>query len=325
MFSALAGGLASASFYLSVALVFAFLIPLQMAFGRLGRRGGIYAAGMSALGIALVQSWRLIAGGVTELSLGTLAGILYPLLLVGALVVLNASPMRILAPAIRILIASFALALCMLPLVVQLLGDLPLRQALTSALSSLVDGFGKSLADGAMVGGYDGAALKASLDPAELVDSTLSMFASCYAGLIFIVLGGSWWIGNRLSGEGSGGRREAPSLRDFRLPDFIVWPFLACLGFLLATMALRADSATRAAAWNLALVFALAYAAQGTGIVAHYLAHWKVPRFFRFVMVLLVALSAASSPVGAGLLALLPVLGVTELWIPYRNPKGVGA
>jgi hypothetical protein len=326
MVAACAAGLISASTFLSVVLSFAFLVPLQIAFGRLGKQGGMLATGISAAALVVFQGWRLLTGSPAQLSLELSLAMLYPLLLVGAMLFLNADTFKRLAPAVRTLAVSLAISVLLAPLVGSLLGDVELRQALTESVASLVKNL-TSATVGAVgaAASYDSAVLTANLDPTEMVATTLSIFSSCYAALIYVLIGGSWWLGNRLSGEGSNGRREAPALREIHLPDVLVWPFLASLALLLAAGAAKAGPAATAVAWNLSLVFALAYAAQGTGIVAHYLEHWKVPKPFRIAFVIAIALSATTSPIGLGLVAILPVLGVTELWIPYRNPKGVGA
>ena len=326
-FSALALGLLAASFYLSVVISFAFLVPVQLAFGRLGKRGGLFAAGLAALVLAIVEAWRLVAGGSEPFLLETLAAMAYPLVLIAALVLLNAAFWGRTAPFVRALVASAGLALLASPLVALVVTDAAVKVALTEGVRSLM----RSLA-GAAKGasplsgeGYDSAALFASLDPREMVESTLTMFASCYSALLFLLLGGSWWLGNRLAGEGSEGRRETPALSELHLPANLIWPFLASWALVFAALFIKAGPAPLAFAWNLSLLFSLAYAAQGTGIVAHYLARWKVPRSFRIALAVSAFIALLSPPIGTFIVAILPLLGVTELWIPYRNPKGVGA
>ena len=104
-----------------------------------------------------------------------------------------------------------------------------------------------------------------------------------------------------------------------------VWPFLASGAMLLLSLRFDAGTLARSIAWNLVLIFSCAYLAQGLGIVAHFLARWKVPNFLRIVTLAMATLSALTSPLGLAFAAILTLLGVTELWIPYRNAKGVGA
>ena len=327
IFSALALGLMSASFYLSIVLSFAFLIPLQLAFGRLGKRGGNSAALLSGGIVAVVQAWRLFSGGGSSMFLATLAGVAYPFLLILAILVLNASIWNKTAAVIKALVVSLVLAILMVPVVSLLVNDGLIRASLTESIQKLLTSFaGTTKSSPSMSSeGYDAAALLASLDPAEMVATTMKMFSSSFAALLFLLVGGSWWAGNRMAGEGSSGRRETPSLMELHLPVALVWPFLVSWALLLGILYLKPSPVLEALAWNLSLIFTLAYTAQGTGIVAHYLARWKVPRFIRIVMAVSLLIGLTSSPLGTVLVAIFPLLGVTELWIPYRNPKGVGA
>jgi hypothetical protein len=327
IFSALALGLMSASFYLSIVLSFAFLVPLQLAFGRLGKQGGNSAALLSGGIVALVQAWRLVTSGGSSLFLASLAGVAYPFLLILALLILNAAIWSKTAAVVKALIVSLALALLMAPAVALLVSDNDIRASMTESVQDLLAGLaGTSTSAPSLASqGYDGAAMLASLDPAEMVATTMKLFSSSFAALLFLLVGGSWWIGNRMAGEGSSGRRATPSLMELHLPEALVWPFLVSWALLLGILYLKPSPVLEALAWNLSLIFTLAYAAQGTGIVAHYLARWKVPRFIRIVLAISLLIGLTSSPLGTALVAIFPLLGVTELWIPYRNPKGVGA
>ncbi len=331
---ALASGVASASLWLSVFLAPLFLIPLQVAFGRLGKKGAGLAVGSSILVLAPAEIWRVADVGRGIAALDILAALAFPLGAILVLILINGSFLERIPHSVRTLALGLIAGAIAAPAVASLLSDEGLRAALTQSISRLVERFvgvlpGTATAQqapgGPPVGGYDAAALAASFDPAEMVTTTMNVFASCYAALFCLLFGGSWWIGSRLSGEGSAARRTAPPLSGFRAPRALVWPFLASLGLLLIVLYLKAGLAYRAIAWNLVLAMSLVYAAQGLGIVAHVFDRLRMPRGFRIAFAVAVLISAIGSPIGAALVAILPLLGVTELWIPYRNPKGVGA
>lgn len=334
LIAALASAAASASLWLSVILAPLFLVPLQFAFGRLGRRGGWLATGAAVLLILPAELLRAVQGGSSSLPLDLAALLAFPLAAIAALLLFNAGFASAFRPGYRMLGLGLLLGALAAPAVASLLGDEELKGLLRDSVSRVLGRFTQAMgaagqaAGGALPApaqGYDAAALAAGLDPAEMVDSTLSVFASCYAALLCLLLGGSWWLGNRLAGEGSEGRRLAPPLNELRAPEALVWPFLAGLGFLLLVLFFKAGPLVRAIAWNLVLAMSLVYAAQGAGIVSHALRRLHVPGGFRIAFAALALLSATLSPVGAALLAILPLLGLTELWIPYRNSKGVGA
>lgn len=322
--AAIAVGAASASLWLSVYLAPLFLIPVQLAYGKMGRKAGLLAIAASVIVLLPFEAWRAVDAGL-GLGPADLAGILaFPLACLAAMAIINARFAERLRPLYRILALGVIVGIAAAPAVAFLLSDSAFKDALTRSVSALVSRFtvdGGGISDKS----YDVAASLAALDPAQLVASTLATFASCYVALICVLFGASWWVGNRLSGEGSEGRRHSPPLSELRAPDVMVWPFFASLGFLLVVLYFKAGFGFRAFAWNLVLAMSLVYTAQGMGIVSHFLRRMNVPGGFRIAFAVIAFASALLSPTGAFLLAILPLLGLTELWIPYRNPKGVGA
>jgi hypothetical protein len=322
-----AAGLASCLLYVSIFLSFAFLLPLQIAFGRYDRRAGFAAAGVSALGIAAVQTWRIVASGVASdaavkaASFGAseFAAMALPVVLIGALVLMNASFGERAGRTYKAIGLSALCALSLLPLIITLDRD----ASIASYLESQIAGFLAPLKNAAGEG-YDASALMASLDPKELVATSIATLRSSYAAILFLLLGGSWRIGNRLSGLGSKGREATPAIDKLRMPYTLVWGFLGSWALVLASLALKAPPAASALAWNAALIFSLAYAAQGLGIVAHLFKSWNMPKSLR-VLIAITAVMALLTPLGIGVAVSLPLFGVTETWIPYRKPKGVGA
>lgn len=315
----LAAGLASSLLFLSVILSFAFLLPIQIVFGRFGRRTGGAAAGISALGIAIVQGWRLAAAGASG-ALSISAGMLPPLALLGALVLVNAPLWRGLAAAYKVLAVTAACALCALPLLIAVERDASFAGFLEKLFGDFLSPLRSALGEG-----YEASALAASLDPKDLVATFLATLRDSYAAVLLCYIGGSWRLGNRLSGPGSRGREETGAIDDLRLPYPLLWAFLASWSLVLAAVLLRAPEALSAFAWNCAISLSLAYAAQGFGIVTHLLKSWRMPRSLRIVFAAMAALALATPTAGAAVAIALPLFGVTEIWIPYRKAKGAGA
>jgi len=329
---ALASGVASASLWLSVFFAPLFLIPLQVAFGRLGKKGAGLAVAAAILVLFPSEIWRVADASKAIAPIDVVAALAFPIGAVIALVLMNLPVLKSVPPSFRMLGLGLAAGALAAPAVATILADEGLKTALTQSISQLMDRFMSALpkaadaqtAQGA-VPSYDAAALLAGLDPAQMVATTMKVFASIYAALFCLLFGGSWWIGSRLSGSVAATSAGAAPLSELRAPVALVWPFLASLGLLLGVLYFKAGLAYQAAAWNLVLAMSLVYAVQGVGIVAHFLTRLHMPKGFRIVFAILVLISAISSPIGAALVAILPLLGLTELWIPYRNLKGVGA
>jgi hypothetical protein len=315
----LAAGLASSLLYTSVLLSPAFLVPVQLAFGRSGKRAGAAAAGIAAAGIALVQGWRLAAAGALG-ALALAAGVLPPIVLIGALALVNAPFWRAWAAPYRIFCVTAACALAALPLFYSIGHDASIKAYLEEQIGAFLAPLRTATGEG-----YDASALAASLDPKELVETSLATLRDSFAAILLLIIGGGWRLGNRWSGLGSRGREETPAIEELRLPYPLIWAFLASWSLVLAAVLLRAPVAAAAIAWNCALALSLAYGAQGLGIVTHLFKSWNMPRSLRIVIAATAVLALATPTAGLAVAASLPLLGVTEIWIPYRKPKGVGA
>ena len=154
----------------------------------------------------------------------------------------------------------------------------------------------------------------------------MNTLESCYASLILIMLAGSRWLGNRLSGWTAPADGKRFLWRGTGCP-------MRCCGhcsvepgaFVAAAISVNASMTIRAIAWNAALLLSMGYAVQGLGIASFIFTRWKMPRTLKFLVAATVAFSLVTPTIGIIVAVLIPVLGVTEVWIPYRNPKGVGA
>ncbi len=321
--ASIAAGLASGILYLSLALAIFFLLPVQIVFGRSGRKAGMIAACAAIAVIGAGQVWRMVGLGMTDAASLAFA-LVPPAILTGSLVALNASLGGAfwgkVDPLFRALAVTLVLALAALPLVLDLGRDGAFTSLLEESIGALTAPLTKNLGEG-----YEAQVLAASLDVKNLVAEAKNILASSYVVFIFVLDAGSWWLGSRLSGAGSTGRKNLPALRDFRIPYALLWPVLGAWAGVFASLAFSLKGWFPACAWNTALVLSLCYAAQGVGVLSHLLSRRNLPGITRLAVALTVLIMLVS-PVAGGLLAgALAILGITEVWIPYRNPKGVGA
>ena len=312
-------GFASSLLYSSVFLSFAFLVPVQIAFGRFGRRAGMAAAGIAVAGITVVQGWRLVATGPFDvLTLG--AGVVPPLVLLGALTFMNAGFWRGLAASYRALLITAVCALATIPVLISLEHDRSISAYLEERIGSFL-----APIRSASGSGYDASVLAASIDPKELVAASIMTLRNSYAAILLFVIGGSWRWGNRLSGSGSRGREETPPIDELHLPYPLLWAFLASWSLVLAAVFSHVPDTVAAIAWNCAISLSLVYAGQGLGIVTYLFKKWNMPRFLRIVIIIMAICALVTPTTGLIVAIAIPLVGVTEIWIPYRKPKGVGA
>jgi hypothetical protein len=310
--ASLAGGAISGLLYSSILLTAAFLVPVQIVFGRSGRGAGSAAAGVSAGVIAIAQALRMAQAGVLEPA-ALLMGMVPSAVLLLALVAMNAGFWKGQAERFRTIAPAAACSLAAIPLLVSVAGD--------RSIAGFLEGWIKTFLASVAGEGVDASALTVAVDPSQLADEIMTGLYNSYAASLFALLGGSWLIGNRLAGIGSAGRALVGPIERYRLPYGAVWPFLAAWTAVLAAVALRAPAVPTAIAWNLALTAAMAYAAQGIGVATHLLKAWGAPRGLRIALAVTAVLALLAPATGIVVAVAVPVLGVTETWIPYRKQK----
>lgn len=309
----LAGGAVSGLLYSSVFLAAAFLIPVQIAFGRSGQGSGAGAAGVSALVIAVALGVRMAQAGILDAAT-LLAGMAPSVALLAALVLINARFWKGGAARFRTLVPAAACALAAVPMLLSVAKDQSIARVLEGWIQTLLSSIGGDQ-------GVDASALAVSVDPSQLAGEIMTWLYDSYAAMLLLILGGSWMVGSRLAGPGTPGRSAVGPIDRYRLPYWAIWPFLAAWTAVLAAVALKAPAVPTAVAWNLAIAAALAYAAQGLGVATHLLKRWNVPRGLRIALAVTATLALSTPPAGLAVAIGVPVLGVTETWIPYRNVK----
>jgi hypothetical protein len=117
--------------------------------------------------------------------------------------------------------------------------------------------------------------------------------------------------------------RTWPGLREFHAPPWLIWALSLSLGAILLTRLLKWQ-VPEIVVWNVLVVCALTYFAQGAGIVRHFLTCRPVSpglRLFINIAIVFVVLSPGINRVFFGGLIL---LGVAEHWAPLRVLKEEG-
>jgi hypothetical protein len=329
---AVASGVLSGLLSGTAILGIAFLLPVQVTYGRKGWRAGLVAATVSLLVASLVQLGQLALRGGSELEIfGRLTPGLFlagavapPAIFLAALVLMNAPFWTEGRAWARVFSATALVSLAAIPAVIALSRNASFLQWMQDEFKRAF-GFLAGLEAPGVVGGAGPGPALSEADLRELTDFYLGVFQSSFVPFFLAFLAGSRWIGLRMSGPGSAGRAEARPVSEFRLPYLLVWPFLAAWTGVFLVSWFKVGMPWSALAWNLAIAISLAYTVQGIGIASHFLRRWNMPKGLRICVAATAVVLFLQPPVGTAIVACLPLLGVTEVWIPYRNPKGVGA
>jgi hypothetical protein len=105
--------------------------------------------------------------------------------------------------------------------------------------------------------------------------------------------------------------------KNFHVPPLLIWIFSGSLaGILLFRIA--GFAAPETVAWNLLIVCALMYLAQGLGILQTILGRRDLPVLLRIAINVGIILVAFSPGINMAALGLLMLLGIAEHWAPLR-------
>ena len=118
-------------------------------------------------------------------------------------------------------------------------------------------------------------------------------------------------------------RRTGQNLLSYHAPGNSIW-FLSfsLAAILLARMAKL--EIPEIAAWNVLVVCAILFLAQGAGIVLFTLARRTVPPALRLIFNVLIIIVIFSPGINTIALVALMLLGIAENWLPFRAPKQDG-
>jgi hypothetical protein len=321
-------------YYLGVGVLF-FLIPLQVVAARRGAAALAAAEGLFVVMLAAVRLAALVpglrdAGQALQEGTGLLAaveGFGLAVLLLGLLAV-NAPRPRGARSLVKALAATAAAGLLAAPLAVALSRTPAFGRAMEAAVAEALRMIG------AMVQAAAGeAAVPAeALDAAGLLAFTGAWFLRSFLAGYLALLAFSWWAGNAAAarslaaraGVVPGGAAGGPRLSGFRLDGFYLWPFIASWAGIGLGLLVDLGWASYVV-WNAGLVMLLLYGLQGLAILRFFFEKRRLPRLLWFVLLVGLVALAASPRAGIVVVFGVPLFGVSENWIRYRDRAVAGA
>lgn len=345
-------------YHVGLLLVF-FLVPMQILYLRRGEGGYRYGVLIFLGGVLVVKAVSLFTSKFVNVEpLLVSLDFLLPLAFLGALYIMNLDRVgrgrgegsgRTVGVATRALSASILGGLLSLPLLIYLVSSDTLMNVLRSQFQFAEQLFQQSAA----ASGSQGAAGAGSAPllgpggatPDQLVKASIDIFLRFYLFGFFVMVYFDWYLGTRIgarmaarpfsredvvrpgeeaAGGGENGSRAAISGRAGIEPAGLVVPGYM-LSILIASWAVilagrfMSLGAFAYVVWNLGLITAFLYAAQGVAIVQHLFRIRNVSRGPRYLLVL-TAIALLFVPIAnLVVLAGFPLLGVSETWIHYRR------
>jgi uncharacterized protein YybS (DUF2232 family) len=304
----LSSGVLSGLLYASGFLAVAFLVPIQYVFSKEGKKEGLLSTLVSLAVVGLGSALRLSSLDMMQLSF-LLQTILPPALLLlalGSVNLLGGDAWKKLISAAVVLAVIFGF------LLQASIGTKEVQESIAAMIAQLLESTGLQ--------GLDVSAIaEAYVAPA------VSVIFDCFGAGLWLMLAGSWWIGNRLgalkraSDEGEAQDRKSPS---FNVPSWLLWPSIAGWTLLLFVLYGHREGVIAIVAWNVSLAAVSWYALQGFSVISCFFQSKGMHRMTGFVPVLLIVLIALDTKIGLAVAALVPILGVSEVWLQYRIHKG---
>ncbi len=305
-------GILSGFLYLSYVLSFAFLVPVQQSFAGRGMKAGLVSSLAAFLVITVGTVVRMVQLRFFDF-LYLASACLPPLLLLAALFWINAESPR-LSKMIRIFLAVLVLSLIALPFVLRMSKDSTFTDQLSAYVKETIDTSGLAIDEPRLA--------------AELVQRAIGIISAGFSAFILWVVAGSWWLGSMLASKSRAAMlgfepvKKPLRLAEVKVPHAALWPSLLLWSLLFIALALKAEGIIRLLVWNLALCAASIYGLQGIGVITFLLQKPGIPALLRRLLPLALTAALLNQATSAVVLIGLPVLGITEVWIPYRNLKG---
>jgi hypothetical protein len=296
-----------------------FLIPLQVVASRRGLRGLLISTSVFMAVFLAIRFYPAVVnrGGSLPDILGSMEIGVVALFLLGMIAVnfpLRRRP-RTLA---MLLAATGAAALAALPIALWL----PTQAGFQQSMANLFVEISKTLA-GVLspVDSVGGSLLTPLLEPAKLRQISEAYLLRSLAADYAMLLSFSWWAGQAASARTAALFGVRPTFRfaEFRLEGWWLWPLIAAGALVLADL-FFGISFLAYAAWNVGLVLLFLFGLQGMAILRFLFEKHGIPRLLWLLLLIVLAVLAASPRAGLFVLLTVPVFGVSENWIRFRVP-----
>lgn len=310
--SFIGSGVLSGLLYASGFLAVAFLIPIQYIFSKEGKKEGLLSLLTSILVIGIGNALRLSSYGALQTAVLTQT-LLPPAALLLAICIMNCVDF---AGWTKLTLTSVGLSVVFGFMLVASIGTKEVQTSIASMISQLLTSAGAS------VGGVD---IDVSTIEQGYVAPAVTIIMNSFGAAIWLVLAGSWWLGNRLGALRkmvSGGGNCEVQTSFYSVPSWLLWPSILAWALLLIILYGKVGGILAMIAWNVSLAAASWYAIQGFSVISHFFKSRGMQRFIGLLLIMLVALILLDIKVGLATAILMPVIGVSEVWLQYRIRKG---
>ncbi|GAB6277194.1 MAG: hypothetical protein SAMD01599839_17340 [Rectinema sp.] len=303
----LSWGVLSGLLYASGFLAMAFLVPIQYVFRKEGKKEGLLSMLISLVIVGLGNAFRFSDPNIMRLPLllQTLVSPALLLLAIGSINLVNTDTWKKTVAAAVVLSVIFGF------LLQASIGTEGVQQSIAGMIAQMIDSTGMQSPD-------------ISTITQSYVAPAVSIIFDCFGAALWLMLAGSWWIGNRLGAlkVSTEEKIQEGKSSSFNVPSWLLWPSIAGWTLLLFVLYGHKTGILAIIAWNASLAAASWYGLQGFSVISRFFQLKGMQQMTGLVLVLLAVLILLDTKVGLAVAMLVPVLGVSEVWLQYRIHKG---
>lgn len=303
--------------------IFFFLIPLQILYIRHGKKYFTASLSITFFTVALIKFIRIqlahLEGGL---------GIFFPLELailisfLAGLFLINYEKLHRFKTLFRLFIITAGFGVVSIPVILALRVNENFLAEMNNLFLTLSSSLQKVFSSNSSA---EIPLLKQILSPEALKKTTNTVFFRSYIFDYFILVSFSWWAGNRIADKyKTPGLRDAQKnhkilkLSELKLEEYYIWPLIISLAVILLDLWVH-TGVLAAIAWNAALILLLLYGLEGVAIIKFFLTFFNVSKGFRIIIIATIILLLLSPKINIVFLLLIPGLGISEIWIKYRE------
>ncbi|TFG62001.1 MAG: hypothetical protein E4H36_09020 [Spirochaetales bacterium] len=309
---------AAVLFYELGFLAFFFMVPLQFLYRMRGEELGILssiAAAVIILILGLIRTASVEESDLRTLLMGIEIFTLF--IFLGGLYISNSRLIPVGRQLYRLLIACLIAGGLSAVFFIMLERSGTLQRLLKSLFSQVLEILNISGDEAAGTAG--GGFLGGLLTPDSLYEGFREAIFRFFLFLYFLLLTMTIKIGSLFRRNSTEGKNYAAIL--FHVPDWMIWPLIVSWGGVLLGVFVKTGPLPYVF-WNTGLISLFIYGFQGVGILKYLMQKAKMQRgvqlFLNFVLVLLLIIPGINMITIFGI----PALGVSEVWIKYRQRKG---
>ena len=310
LFEPIALALLAALLYRSGIFIFLYLIPLQLIYERHDERNLTIGAAVSIAVIVLVGLFRVArSDSQVGIAVPLILDLFIPSSLAGGLWLLNTNQIKQTGRLLRLLLATALIGIVAVPIIALLARNAIFMESIRGQMETIARAISVELSD-------DPLQINATVE--MLIQATFDALLISFLLTYTILLGVGWYAGARI---GRFKRSLRFELKDFRVPQWMVWMLSGSLGGVLLGLVVDIGI-VRYMVWNMALVALFVFAIQGAAVIL-FLTERFVPGMQHRLWLILAALVVIFVPF-LNFIAFLLVggLGVAEIWINFgRTPK----